>query len=80
MKKLVLVLGVILITMSSFTMKKNNVEDFTNCFDHCNAQVAGMMSILNGGSNEDEFNLFAQCYDGCTDEDGEFVFPDGTRI
>jgi len=74
MKKLVLVLSIVFVTMSSFH-SITEVEE-AGCFDECNGVAAAMVSIF-GGGNEAEFAWFAICYDGCAGSDGEVVFPSG---
>lgn len=68
MKKLILPLAVLFITMSSFTNNTVIVEDIAPCYDLCDD-----FANSQGGTYEEEFETFAVCYDTIC-EGGEVVF------
>ena len=78
MKKLGLILGVLIFTMSSFT-DSSKLDETLNCYGLCDSQ-ASYFAGLYGWNAQQEFDYFGECYDAyCRDDNGIFLFPSGNE-
>ncbi len=77
MKKLVLVLSVVFVTMSSFLVLEKEVLP-TGCFSECDDRASGNASQY-GWTYQEEFDFFSDCYfTYCSGGgDGQVQFPGG---